>query len=186
MTQNRIIFLRHADTQKDPEVHATLWDLSESGKIEAEHVKDIEIMNAVDVIYTSEERKTSLTVQPLAGKLGKISTPMAAFNEVARGEKFLSKEEFEQEKNRQLEDLEYAAFNGESGLDALARFKAGVKEVAETNPGKTILIVTHGTVLNIYFSELLGANSSLPDRWSKTGFCAYGIVEDGEVVRDII
>ncbi len=186
MTKNRIIFLRHADTQKDPELHATLWDLSESGKSEAEQVKDIDVMNSVDVIYVSEERKTTLTVQPLADKLGKTSTPIAAFNEVARGEKFLSKEEFEQEKNKQLEDLEYTAFNGESGVTALARFKAGVKEVTELNPGKTVLIVTHGTVLNIYFAELLGANSSLPDRWSKTGFCAYGIVEDGEVVKDII
>ncbi len=186
MIQNRIIFLRHADTQKDPEVHATQWVLSEIGKVEAEQVKDIEVMDTIDVIYTSEERKTELTVKPLAEKLGKITTPMSYFNEVARGEKFLSKEEFEKEKSKQLEDLDYTAFNGESGRDALTRFRVGIETVTKGNEDKVILIVTHGTILNIYFAELLGTNDLLPYRWSKTGFCAYGIVENQKIIKDIV
>jgi len=186
MEHNRIIFLRHADTQKDPNVHAAEWGLSELGAEQAEGVKDIADMQDVEVIYVSEERKTELTVKPLADSLGITPIKDGRFNEVARGEKFLSKEEFELEKNRQLEDLEYAAFNGETGNAALARFKEGVEAAVAAHPDKTLLIVTHGTVLNLYFADLLGSFTDLPDRWSRTAFCAYGIVEDGNVTKDIV
>lgn len=98
----------------------------------------------------------------------------------------MTKEEFETEKVKQLEDLNYHAFSGESGNEALARFKQGVEQVLKENIDKTILIVTHGTVLNIYFADLLNAYDTLPKCWQKTAFCAYGIVEDGSVVKDIV
>lgn len=186
MEKTKIIFLRHADTQKDPNLNAALWGLSEEGKRQAEEVSNLPIMNEVDIIYVSEEKKTALTVEPLAKKLGNEITPLAFFDEVKRGDKFLAKEEFEMEKVKQLQDLDYHAFGGESGKEALARFKQGVELVAKENAGETILIVTHGTVLNIYFAGLLNAYDKLPERWQKTAFCAYGIVEDGNVVKDII
>lgn len=182
----RIIFLRHADTQKDPSVNAALWGLSEKGKEQAEKTMGIPSINIVDVIYGSEEPKTSLTVTPIAKMLGKEIHSLPHFNEVMRGDKFLTKEEFEAEKALQLTDLSYQAFGGESGLEALRRFKDGISKVTEQNTGKTILIVTHGTVLNIYFSDLLNAGGELLDRWSRTAFCAYGIVEDGKVIKDIV
>ena len=186
MVTTKIIFLRHADTEKDPSVNAALWGLSEKGKEQAQETAQIPLMKSVDVIYASEEQKTSLTVEPIAKMLGKKINPLAFFNEVKRGDKFLTKEEFEAEKVRQLEDLSYQAFGGESGLDALDRFKKGVSDVIEQNKGKTILIVTHGTVLTIYFGELMGAYKELPERWNKTAFCAYGVVEDRKIIKDII
>jgi|SRR3989344_6867796 len=186
MNNTKLIFLRHADTQKDPHLNAALWELSDKGIKQAERVAKNPIMNAVDVIYVSEEQKTSLTAKPIADVLGKPTILMAEFNEVKRGDKFLAKEEFEAEKNRQLEDLFYKAFDGESGHEALERFKKGVDKVLKNNEGKTILIVTHGTILNIYFADMLNAYQELPERWQKTDFCAYGIVENGKVVKDII
>ncbi len=186
MKPTRIIFLRHADTQKDPEKHASLWGLSPLGTTQAEQVVEQLSNEEIDLVYVSEEQKTALTVAPLARARSLPVVVRANFNEVARGEAFLSKEEFEAEKNRQLQDLSYGAFNGESGLAALDRFTQGVDEISKQHQGKTVLVATHGTVLNIYFAHLLGAYESLSDRWGKTGFCAYGITEDGVVVRDII
>ncbi len=182
----RIIFLRHADTKKDPNTNATLWELSDQGEKQAEEVSKNPIMDTVDTIYVSEELKTALTVQPIAQKLSKNIHGLSFFNEVKRGNKFLNKEDFEAEKKHQLANLSYCAFNGESGLEALARFKKGVSEVVGQNEGKTILIVTHGTILNIYFADLLGAHSTLLERWEKTSFCAYGIEENGKILKDII
>ncbi len=186
MQNTRLIFLRHADTQKDPSVNAAEWGLSEQGKQQAEEVSKLPIMDAIDVIYVSEEPKTSLTVEPLAKRLGEEVQVLPAFNEVKRGDKFLTKEEFEQEKVKQLTDLSYPAFGGETGTQALERFRQGIEQVTAENAGKTILIVTHGTVLNIYFADLLNAYAELPDRWNKTAFCAVGVIENGEIVQDII
>ena len=186
MEKTKIIFLRHADTQKDPNLNAALWGLSEEGKKQAEEVVNLPIINEVDVIYVSKEKKTALTVEPLVKKLGKEVISLAFFDEVKRGDKFLTKEEFEAEKVKQLKDLDYHAFGGESCKEALARFKRGVEQVSKEDTGKTILIVTHGTVLNIYFADLLNAYDKLPERWQKTAFCAYGVVESDVVTKDII
>ncbi|MEI6528576.1 MAG: histidine phosphatase family protein [bacterium] len=182
----KIIFLRHADTQKDPNINAALWGLSEKGQLQAEEVSKNTVMDEVDVIYISEEKKTLLTGEPIAKKLSKEMHSLPFFDEVKRGDKFLTKEEFEAEKVKQLTDLSFNAFGGESGLEALSRFKQGVLEVTKQNEGKTILIVTHGTVLNIYFADLLNAYDKLSERWAKTTFCAFGIVEDGIMVKDIV
>ncbi len=134
----------------------------------------------------SEEIKTTLTVEPLVKKLQKNVKVLANFNEVKRGDKFLTKEEFELEKVKQLSDLDYHAFGGESCNEALIRFKRGVDQTINSHQGENILVVTHGTVLNLYFTDLFNAQNQLPERWHKTSFCAYGIVEDEKVIKDII
>lgn len=186
MLTTKIIFLRHADTEKNPSVNAAEWGLSEKGEQQAMEVSNMLIMSTVDVIYVSDEQKTALTVAPLSEKLNKEIHPLSFFNEVRRGDKFLTKEEFEAEKVKQLQDLSYPAFGGESGTEALARFKQGIEQVTKEYEGKTILIVTHGTVLNIYFADLLDVYTALPDRWSRTAFCAVGVVEGGKVIKDIV
>jgi 2,3-bisphosphoglycerate-dependent phosphoglycerate mutase len=183
---NRIIFLRHADTEKNPLVSAVLWTLSEKGVIQSQGILNIPEMLDVDVIYASSEKKTFLTVEPLSKKINKLISTSFLFDEVKRGDKFLTKEGFEKEKILQLSDLSYNAFGGESGNEALARFRRGVDWVTENNPGKTILIVTHGTILNIYFSYLMDNFPQLPERWRKTEFCAYGVIENGLLIKDII
>lgn len=186
MQKTKLIFLRHADTQKDPTLNAALWVLSEQGIKQAQDVSLLPEMQEAACIYVSEEQKTALTAAPLASKLGKELCVKASFNEVKRGDAFLTKEAFEAEKDKQLIDLDYHAFGGESGYEALARFTEGVAEVIKEHQGKTVLIVTHGTVLNMYFAECLHVLDQLPERWRKTGFCAYGCVEDGVVTKDIV
>src|ERR1035437_9085488 len=126
MKTTQLIFLRHAHTQKDPLINAAKWGLSGDGKQQTRKVSEMPIMNSVDVIYVSEEQKTFLTVEPLAKKLNKNPQALPFFNEVKRGDKFLTKEEFKSEKVKHLTNLSYAAFDGETGIEALARFKTGI------------------------------------------------------------
>lgn len=183
----KVIFLRHADTEKDPCMNASLWKLSKEGGIQSISLLDNPDMKYVDLIYTSEEQKTYLTIEPVALSLKKNVISSSSFNEVKRGDKFLSKDEFEEEKKKQLTDLSYHAFDGESCEEALARFKNGVVNIMKDNEGKTVLIVTHGTVLNLYFASLLGVSTEeLNNRWKNTDFCAYGITINNIVIKDII
>jgi len=190
MEKTQIIFLRHADTKKDPKINATLWGLSERGEEQAKKVSFVNVMKEIDSIYTSEEQKTILTAKPIADSLSKEIRSLYFFNEVKRGDKFLSEEKFEEEKEKQLKDLNYSAFNGETGIEALKRFREGVLKVARENIGKKILIVTHGTILNIYFANILKKGADLIERWNNTNFCAYGIIEitqgKEKVIKDII
>ena len=189
--KTRIIFLRHADTQKDPNLASKDWMLSDVGIVQAELLsKEPEfskVFGSVSKVYVSSEAKTLLTVQPLLSRLGLEAEIISDFDEVRRGDKFLSKEDFELEKKKQLLELDYQAFGGESAQDALKRFLNKLLEVDSLHVGKTILVVSHGTILNLYFAKLLGVSSEdLCERWTRTGFGVYGIVEDGVVVKDIV
>jgi len=59
----------------------SLWDLSKDGKKQAEKIIDLPVMKEVGVIYASEEKKTTLTVVPLAKELGKEIKTLMFFNE---------------------------------------------------------------------------------------------------------
>lgn len=185
MSQVTLLFLRHADTEKDPSKNAADWGLSPAGQAQAKEIASHPVLQRTQVIYTSSERKTALTVEPLANKLGLATLENSAFDEVRRGDKFLTPEEFAAEKRKQLEDLDYPAFDGETARQALQRFTAGVEQAVADHSGKTVLIVTHGTILNLFFASVLGVENELNERWKRTPFCAVGQIENGKVTLDI-
>lgn len=173
-----IIFIRHADTQKDPEIIARDWTLSEKGFEQANKLASNPDLFSIQHFFVSSEQKTRLTILPLSEKLkrSKTITTEENFDEVKRGNKFLSKEEFELEKKLQLENLDYRAYDGESCNETLIRFKEGINNIL-LNKEEIIAVVSHGTILNCYFADILNYNNQLPKRWSKTPFACYGIVE---------
>ncbi len=186
MKKGRIVFLRHGSVYKDPSTHPKNWTLSSQGIRESQTIADDVFLEDCELLFSSTEAKSQLTIQLLANKLQKEITSLAYFDEVRRGEKFLSNPEFKAEKFKQLQDLNYHAFNGESANQALERFKAGVSFVSQQNPGKKILIASHGTILNLYFADLLKVNQQLTQRWSNTSFGVYGVVAGSQVVKDIV
>lgn len=183
--KTKVIFLRHAHTQKDQNKNAKTWILSEEGKKQAQDFVLDPIVKSIDVIYSSDEEKSVLTATPVAEKLGKKITRIAGFDEVKRGDRFLSDEEFKKEKQLQLEDWNHQAQGGETGNEAIARFEKSLSEIVERHPGETILVISHGTVLNLYFAKITNSKDQIFYRWQQTKFCSYGIVEDGKVTKDI-
>lgn len=182
----KIFFIRHAQTKKDPNVNASNWVLSNDGIEKAESFKNYSTLQNVEKIYASSEIKTVQTIEPLAKKLDKEVIQIDLFDEVRRGDKYLTNEEFEIEKFKQLEDLDYPAFGGETAREALKRFEKGVKKVASANKGKVIIIVSHGTILNLYFAKLLNRFFEIKERWQNTSFGAVGVTIDDKVTSDIV
>lgn len=180
-----LIFLRHAETEKNPGKPASEWSLSPFGKETATSLLATSEFSNVEVIYVSGERKSKDTAEPLSIRLGIPACEHEGLGEVLRGTAFLTDEEFEREKELQLEDLDYPAFGGETGSEALARFISAVETVTRENPDKTILIVSHGTILTLYFAHLLGTTENLITRWKQTHFLACGITVNGKVTTDI-
>lgn len=183
---SKIIFLRHADTQKDPNLNASFWSLSELGNSQAQNIISNPVFHDVTRAYVSSEIKTYLTIEPLIQKFEIIVEKNADLDEVHRGDKFLSKEDFEKEKYKQLEDLDYPAFGGETGNQALERFQKAVEKIKSESQNQNILIVTHGTILNIYLAKVLGKFDDITTRWKNTGFCSYAVFKNGVLIKDLI
>ncbi len=49
--KTRLIFLRHAETEKDSNLNAALWVLSDVGIKQAKKVGQLSIFDTVDIIY---------------------------------------------------------------------------------------------------------------------------------------
>lgn len=183
---NTYIFLRHAETEKDPSRPAVEWGLTPDAleKIQS-HIKN-GVFKDVGVVITSTENKAIATAKPVCELLSLSSKEIANFNEVKRGTSFLSAEEFLAQKEQQLTQLDEAFDGAESARSALERFKQGIEILDKEYENQTILIVTHGTVLSLYFAELLGEFSKVFTRWNSLSFCAVGIVKNSKVEKDII
>lgn len=184
--KTKLIFLRHVDTQKDKNLHATQWGLSEVGERQAQELATEPLLQDIDAVYLSEEKKTLLTVAPLLQKIQKEPIVRSGLGEVRRGDAFLTKEQFETEKTKQLIDLDYPAFGGETAREALARFLETLEHIHTDHEGETVLIVTHGTILNVYFAHILQKWDHIVNRWEQTAFGAIGVIEDGVVLKDIV
>lgn len=185
MPNNTFYFLRHAETEKDPNIQSKKWSLSLIGERHARQIAESGCFDAVDVVISSCEKKAFDTAEPIAGRLGSEIIQMDEFNEVARGDKFLSKEEFEALKREKLENLDCKKDGGESGREAIARFNAGIQTVDNKYSCKNILIVSHGTILSLYFANVAGDNSDIYKRWKSMGFCSWGKVKRGLIEKNI-
>lgn len=59
-----LIFIRHAEPVINEELSPNLWDISEEGRLEAERlVNKIQLIQKIDLIYSSTEKKAISTAQ---------------------------------------------------------------------------------------------------------------------------
>ncbi len=123
---NKYIFLRHAETIKDPDIDAKDWKLTAEALDKINEYNDIGVFDGVEVIVTSMENKAITTALPVSKKYNLNIINMEEFNEIGRSNKFLTNEEFLVQKKRQLTELDAEVDGGESGRSALSRFKSGI------------------------------------------------------------
>jgi broad specificity phosphatase PhoE len=184
--KNKYIFLRHAETLKDPNTHPKDWLLTPDAlQIVNKYIEEGKFAN-VTKIYSSTEPKAVATGKPISAKLEAEINELENFVEVKREKKFLTDEEFLAQKKKEVENLGTVENGVESGGDALNRFEEGIDKLESEFNGETILVISHGTVMSIYFAKLLNELPNVFDRWQKLKFCALGEVENNHVKVDII
>ena len=183
---NQLIFLRHAKTQKDPS-KVTTWLLTEEGEKAAQNLAESGVFDDIDIIITSTEQKAILTATPFAKKLQKEIIKIPELNEIHRGKgEFLSQEEFFKIKEQMFLDLDFTKDSWETSNNALKRFQMAISDIDNKYDNKKILIVSHGTVLSLYFADLLNELNKVMQRWLRLGFCDWGVIENNKVMKDIV
>ncbi len=183
MRNNRIIFFRHAETKLESERPVSLWDLTSEGAKVAEEILDSGEFDGVDVIYSSSEPKALQTINYLAERVDKEVVQVKDLGEINRDSGgLLSDEEYKETKRKVFADFNYSAHGWETANSALERFKAAVEKIDSEHSGETIMIASHGTVMVLYFADLLGKLDDLYSFWDQLGFCDHWIVENGKVV----
>ena len=68
---NTFIFIRHAKTKVDKNIPIENWILTENGTKDAEKLLENKELLEADVLISSNEDKSYLTIKPLSDKLNK-------------------------------------------------------------------------------------------------------------------
>ena len=181
-----IHLLRHAETKLDPSALADRWHISEKGAESALVLASGGVFDNVDLIITSAEDKAFETAVPFARRIDADITRNPSFNELNRGTgPFTSPEEYLERVRIALSDPESSSSGWETAADALRRFEQGIHTIESRTGAHSLLLVSHGLVLSLYFAHLL-KTEKVYERWRRLGFCSWGTVRNGRVVKDIV
>ncbi|MBM3232815.1 histidine phosphatase family protein [Candidatus Pacearchaeota archaeon] len=184
---NTFIFIRHAKTLVDKDVPIDDWILTKEGEQQANSLAESSNFDDADILISSEEQKSFLTLVPLSKKLGKDIIKIKELGEIQRpNSEKLTLKEYEDMKTKVFKNLNFTDHGWETANHALSRFKQTINNIDSIYQNKIIIICAHGTVMTLFFADLQNKLDNLFSRWHGLEFGASGIVKDGKVLKDIV
>jgi|GEM_PF-1926988 len=172
-----IILIRHAPTQPDKNQHSTQWQLTDEAQTLCHALaKEIEGYK-LRKIYTSTEPKAQATGQFVAEKVGNIPVEIAEnLHETERESKqfYESQDEFREAVKQAMLSPDELLFGDETFAGAGKRLAKQIKSLAKQNPDETIGIISHGRILAMYLTGLVG--ESPVEIWEKLQMPAYAVL----------
>ncbi|HEX4102532.1 MAG TPA: histidine phosphatase family protein [Pseudonocardiaceae bacterium] len=171
------VLVRHAE----PDTATASCDradpgLSVRGEAQARALAQHRGLGAIDLIVHSPSRRAVQTAGPVAKRLGLGSTTLPGLAEFDwdTGGDYTSAEDM-----RAVNDERWRAMlqgNLPDGIDPVvfrARVVAAFAELACANPGRRVLAVTHGGVLNAYTGDIVGLTQTF---WIHYGYSSVSRV----------
>ena len=183
---NTFIFVRHAHTEINDKIPVSKWNLSTKGKFQSEMLAKKSQFLKADVLISSDEKKAIDTLKPIAKKLTKGITSYRELNELMRDRGgFLSKESLSFVRKYAFKNPDKSKNHWEKASNALSRFSEKIDEIDMAYENRTIIVVAHGIVLNLYFANLQGIMHEAYEKWQRNSFCSFGMIKNKKVVRDL-
>lgn len=191
MKKTRLYFIRHGESQanaRDVFLGHTDLDLTEKGFEQAEQTANyLQTLNA-DVIYASDLLRAYHTAQATAKRLGLTVTKDERLREIYCGE--WENLPFSVLQERYKESYGIWCHNiglsqtdgGESVAQLQNRIVSVVKEIAEQNLGKTVLIFTHATPVRCIagYCKKLSLDTLKDVPWASNASVTEVVYQDGE------
>jgi broad specificity phosphatase PhoE len=172
---NKLILIRHSQSQPDPARPASQWPLTTEGRRRCGPLADRLAAYAPGAIITSHERKAIETGSLVAARLGMPATVANELHEHQREHVgWLPNPAFEQAVAAFFARPDELVFGEETAGQAGARFEAGVRSALEAHPSQTIALVTHGTVMTLFVAAHSGL-AALPF-WKSLGMPALVVM----------
>jgi len=183
-----LILVKHSLPESAEDRPAHTWSLSVEGQFRAhrlaEHLERFE----PEVIVSSSEPKAKETAGILASHFQLDMQMIPDLREHDRGTvPYLSDDEFQASMREFFQKPDALVFGSETANQAYTRFYRAVHSILQEHRNKTVVIVTHGTVISLFVSRLTG--SSDLELWSQLGlpsFIAMDLHSSTLMVRNTI
>jgi broad specificity phosphatase PhoE len=169
---NYLILVKHSVPQIQVDSPANTWQLSEEGRRRAHRLAGELEDYEPEVIFSSEEPKAKETADILAAHLRRGVHILPDLHEHDRSKvPFLSHDVFQSSIREFFQKPDELVFGAETANQAHARFYRAVHSVLNEYRDKTVVIVTHGTVISLFVSRLTG--SSDLELWNTLGLPSF-------------
>ena len=183
-----LILVKHSVPEIEYDRPANTWKLSEAGRSRAQFLAEQLREFRPEVIVSSDERKAKETAQIVAETLQLSIESIHELHEHDRSHvPFLSAERFRASVREFFQKPDELVFGNETANQAHARFYRTVHSVLNTYRDKTVVIVTHGTVISLFVSRLTGVDGmALWNELALPSFIAMDLTSSTVIVRNSI
>jgi broad specificity phosphatase PhoE len=180
-----LILVKHSVPEIEADRPASTWKLSQDGQLRAKQLAEELVGFAPEAIVSSNEPKAKETADILARQLRLNVQILPDLHEHDRSNvPYLSHDNFQASIRNFFQKPDELVFGRETADQAHTRFYRAVHTVLSEYSGKTVVIVTHGTVISLFVSRLTG--SSDLELWSMLGlpsFIAMDLGSNTVIVR---
>ena len=178
-----LILVRHSESKLDPEVPPQQWILTKEGKQRCVPLSTKLADYNPKGIVTSEEVKARETGEIVAKILGLPCITAQDIHEHRRkAGGNLSPEAWQIMVASLFKSPSECIFGLETANQALERFSRAIYSIMEKQQGRSLAVVTHGTVMSLYYRALTGEDAY--QFWCHLGLPAFYTVSwpDREVL----
>ncbi len=153
MTTETLVYLvRHAESSPISEVPEAEWPLSAKGRNQVEQLKADLLPLNIDLIFSSPYLRARQTVAPFAEANRLEISICEGLKERKLKDGFV--EDFDELIKRAWQDFNFALPGCETGLNCQARMFALLEQLTEQNPGKKLLLSSHGNAIALLLNRL--------------------------------
>ena len=172
----QLILVKHSLPEIQENLPACEWHLSDVGKLRAARLAETLKPYDIDFVASSAEPKAVETARVVAAKWEADFQVFDGLHEQERsGVPYLSKLEFEKSIRQCFERPGTLVFGGETADHAHERFLKAVTSILANHENKSIVIVSHGTVISLFVSRLTG-QPAFP-LWSTLGLPGFVVLD---------
>jgi broad specificity phosphatase PhoE len=170
--KNYLILVKHSLPEIAADQPANQWKLSTEGRLRVHRLAAKLRRFGPEVILTSSEPKAKETAELLAGLLQLEIQVTEGFHEHDRTHTpFLNQAAFQACIHEFFQKPDLLVFGGETADQAHTRFEGAVETGLRAHPDKTVIIVSHGTVISLFVARRTGLSDW--QLWNELGLPAF-------------
>jgi broad specificity phosphatase PhoE len=152
-----LILIKHSLPEIVPDVPASQWTLSETGRLRCNALAGKLAPYSPDIIISSVELKAIETGQIIARHIdGPFRTFEGLHEHDRTGIGYLSSEQFETGVKAFFEFPEKLVLGNETAQQAYGRFSKAIAALENAYPNKSLAVVAHGTVITLFVAQAAG------------------------------
>lgn len=172
-----LILVKHSLPEIDKDVPARDWHLTEKGRALARRLAEKLATYHPQIIFSSMEPKAWETAEIVSQGFGLEVHLLDGLHEHERSKSpFLSSEDdFRTTVHLFFERPNELVFGSETADQAYLRYSQAMKSILDLHTDKTIVVVSHGTVISLFTSRLTGISDYL--LWKELRLPSYIVLD---------